>query len=600
MKILFKKVTIRNFLSFGNIPTEFEYSTGINIVTGQNLDNGTRNGVGKSSLLVDSISFAIYGKTLRGEHVNRDEIVNEINKKNCEVTVEFYIGSDEYIVTRTIKPNSFTVFENGNEIKFDTMKNTERWLEEKIGISHTCFSNILVLNMNDTEPFLTMDASHKREVIEDVLNLNIFGRMSDIAKDRHLEAKNNVRTYENDVKSSSETLELAKNSRDNILREKEKFETEKNNKILLLENDIKKLISNKDSLESKIDTNDYVAILNDLSLKQDKVKEIIQSCKSRITELTNENIKIKDAVDSIENMPVCPKCHTPNPINNELVKNFIEGEKVKFDNNIKEISSKKEILEKSNIILKSLNDKIKENNENKTKQTDLNNELMIINNNLANKQKLLIEESMRVLTIENVISDDDIKKYSEKYDDVSKLYKDASKSFQFNSLLRKILGEEGIRKFVVSKVLPYFNSKINGYLKIMGSDLSLRFDSNLDEQIITRNREERRYGSFSAGEKKRIDISVLLSLMDLAKLQNSVDTNILILDEVLDTAMDNEGIENFLNYLKSGFKSSYPDKSVYIITHRNTISDDFYDTMIKLTKKDGFTSIDNIIDLRKQ
>jgi DNA repair exonuclease SbcCD ATPase subunit len=468
MKILFKKVTIRNFLSFGNIPTEFEYSTGINIVTGQNLDNGTRNGVGKSSLLVDSISFAIYGKTLRGEHVNRDEIVNEINKKNCEVTVEFYIGSDEYIVTRTIKPNSFTVFENGNEIKFDTMKNTERWLEEKIGISHTCFSNILVLNMNDTEPFLTMDASHKREVIEDVLNLNIFGRMSDIAKDRHLEAKNNVRTYENDVKSSSETLELAKNSRDNILREKEKFETEKNNKILLLENDIKKLISNKDSLESKIDTNDYVAILNDLSLKQDKVKEIIQSCKSRITELTNENIKIKDAVDSIENMPVCPKCHTPNPINNELVKNFIEGEKVKFDNNIKEISSKKEILEKSNIILKSLNDKIKENNENKTKQTDLNNELMIINNNLANKQKLLIEESMRVLTIENVISDDDIKKYSEKYDDVSKLYKDASKSFQFNSLLRKILGEEGIRKFVVSKVLPYFNSKINGYLKIYG------------------------------------------------------------------------------------------------------------------------------------
>ena len=600
MKILFKKVTIRNFLSFGNIPTEFEYSTGINIVTGQNLDNGTRNGVGKSSLLVDSISFAIYGKTLRGEHVNRDEIVNEINKKNCEVTVEFYIGSDEYIVTRTIKPNSFTVFENGNEIKFDTMKNTERWLEEKIGISHTCFSNILVLNMNDTEPFLTMDASHKREVIEDVLNLNIFGRMSDIAKDRHLEAKNNVRTYENDVKSSSETLELAKNSRDNILREKEKFETEKNNKILLLENDIKKLISNKDSLESKIDTNDYVAILNDLSLKQDKVKEIIQSCKSRITELTNENIKIKDAVDSIENMPVCPKCHTPNPINNELVKTFIEGEKVKFDNNTKELSSKKEILEKSNIILKSLNDKIKENNENKTKQTDLNNELMIINNNLTNKQKLLIEESLRVLTIENVISDDDIKKYSEKYEDVSKLYKDASKSFQFNSLLRKILGEEGIRKFVVSKVLPYFNSKINGYLKIMGSDLSLRFDSNLDEQIITRNREERRYGSFSAGEKKRIDISVLLSLMDLAKLQNSVDTNILILDEVLDTAMDNEGIENFLNYLKSGFKSSYPDKSVYIITHRNTISDDFYDTMIKLTKKDGFTTIDNIIDLRKQ
>jgi energy-coupling factor transporter ATP-binding protein EcfA2 len=132
----------------------------------------------------------------------------------------------------------------------------------------------------------------------------------------------------------------------------------------------------------------------------------------------------------------------------------------------------------------------------------------------------------------------------------------------------------------------------------LGSDLTIKFDSNLTESIITRNRDSCLYNSFSGGEKKRIDLSVLLALMDIAKLQNSIDTNILVLDEVLDTAMDGEGVENFLVYLKEGFKSLYPDKSVYIITHRKELSEDYYDRMIVLEKKNGFTNISKIVEMK--
>lgn len=597
MKIIFEKVTIRNFLSFGNNPTEFEYDNGINIVTGRNLDNATRNGVGKSSLLVDSISFALYGKPLRGEHINKDELVNEINKKNCEVSVHFSIGVDKFVVTRTIKPTTFTVFVNEEEKRFDTIKNTERWLEEKVGISHTCFSNILVLNMNDTKPFLTMDAAGKREVIEDVLNLKIFGRMSDVAKDKHLNAKSDVRTFESDLKSAKETLDLAVNSHNNLQKEKEKFEAEKSANLESINRSIIELSVEKGKYENLLDHIDYESTLSELKEKQEQARDISSRSKTALA-LTNDKLKDnKDTLETLEHTPHCPKCHTPT--DNPIIKNYIVETKEtisKLEEQKKELEEK---IEKALSIFDVLSKRIKDTNKNYNDQKEYKSQITILESNLNSKIEALAIEEGRSFSVTSVISEADLSKYKTKFDDITIFYDNATKSYNYNYLLRKILGEDGVRKFVLSKILPFFNNKINQYLKIMGSDLTLIFNANLDAHILTRNREERTYGAFSAGEKKRIDISVLMSLMDLAKLQNSVDTNILVLDEVLDTAMDNEGIENFLTYLKDGFKVMYPDKAVYIITHRNNLSDDFYDKMIMLQKKDGFTTIDSIIDLRQ-
>ena len=599
MKIIFKKVTIRNFLSFGNTPTEFDYESGINIVTGRNLDNGTRNGVGKSSLLVDAISFAIYGKPLRGDHINKDEVVNEINKKNCEVSVSFSIGSDEYVVKRTAKPTTFSVYLNGtddeHEYKLDSIKQTEWWLIDKIGVSHTCFKNIIVLNMNDTTPFLNMDAAKKREVIEDVLSMNIYGRMAKIAADKHLVAKGDVKNSDTKVKSSKETLELAKNNHDNLQKEKEKFETEKANNLSNINHAILELSSKKSLFESRVDSTDFDAEIKAVKDKREHARSIASTTKTRLAIVEKDLKNNKTALTKLDQQPHCPTCHVPT--DNPVIQKYIQDTRDTISSlEVEEIDLNAKI-EKAENIFEILDTKVDSLERKKDAQKDLHNEINIITSNLTTKLESLATEEARVFTAESAITENDLATYQKKFDEATESLAESTKSQNYNYLLRKILGEDGVRKFILSKILPFFNTKVNQYLKIMGSELLLKFNSSLEEQIFTRTREERTYGSFSAGEKKRIDISILLSLMDLAKLQNSVDTNILILDEVLDTAMDNEGIENFLNYLKDGFRVLYPDKAVYIITHRNTISDDFYNRMVILQKKDGFTTIESVVDM---
>lgn len=549
-----------------------------------------------SSLIADSISFALYGKPLRGEHINKDELINELNKKNCEVSVYFKLGSDSYVVTRKIKPSSFSVYVNDNEIKFDSIKNTEKWLEEKLGISHTCFSNILVLNMNDTRPFLTMDASAKRKVIEDIMNMNVYGRMAELAKENHLVAKNDVRTFENDVRSSKDTLELATNSRANLEIEREKFENDKASKIKALSDSIENLEKEKATVEKLIENVDYDEEIKKLKEKRELARNTGSEASIQLATCKKSLNDCIETLKQLEKKPHCPTCHVPT--DNPLVKKYITETTELAEKNKQTIDLLEQKIKKSNEIFSIFASKVTECEKKKEKQINLKNKVEIVQTSITMKIESLKQESLRQFNASSVISDDDIQKYKVKYEEANKSYENALRLYNYNGVLRKVLGEEGIRKFVLSKVLPFFNSKINSYLKIMGSDLLLKFNANLEEHIVTRNREERTYGSFSAGEKKRIDISVLMALMDLAKLQNSVDTNILVLDEVLDTAMDTEGVENFLHYLKEGFKAMYPDKAVYIITHRNTLSDDFYDKMIILQKKDGFTSVENIVDMR--
>jgi DNA repair exonuclease SbcCD ATPase subunit len=592
MRLKFNSVTIKNFLSFGNSPTTFEYTSGINIVTGAVKGSTTRNGAGKSSLLVDSISFALYGKTLRGSHINKDELVNKVNKKDCEVSVDFSIGSNCYTVKRTIKPTTLIVIENGVEVKFDSMKHTQSWLEDKIGISHTCFSNILVLNINSSQPFLAMDSSQKRQIIEDILNLKVYSKMSEIAKESHLSSKGDVRIHEQELKSSFNIYNLSLENKKNIQELSSNFEKEKKEKIECIENEIQ--IINRNISKIKLNDDKTEDILEHKSKLKD-IKEILSKSKTKMSLLQKDSKNYQEALEQLENTPHCPTCHTPT--DNPIVKTYIEETRNKLTHAQSDLEKINTIIEKAIKKQKVLESKITQLEEQQREKEDNERELKYLHKQLESKQELLVEEQQRKLNIEIATTEEEVEKYKNKLEEAEKLFNKSSKDFVYSGFVRKILGEDGVRKFVLSKVIPYVNTKINSYLKILGSDFVLKFDNNLNEVINTRNGEERYYHSFSSGEKRRIDIAILLSLMDMAKLQNSVDTNILILDEVLDSSMDNEGIENFLMYLKQGFNELYPDKCVYIITHRNTISDDFYDRMIQLVKKNGFTYIDNIVEM---
>ena len=597
MKIIFKKISIKNFLSFGNNETIFEYQKGINVVT--SIIDGTtkRNGGGKSSLLVDSLSFALYGRPLRGDaHINKENLINDINGRDCCVSVEFSIDKEEYTVTRSIKPNSLTIIHNGVEVKFDSMKNTQEWLIEKLGISHTCFSNILVLNVNSSQPFLAMDAALKREVIEDVLSLNIYGRMSDMAKNLNLAAKGDKGVLESELKSHIRQLQMATENIQSLKQKQEHFEEEKNKHCQDIQNDIDELTKSYESIV--IDEFDYEA---DLTKNKNAVTSIDSKMMLLIKKEAEYKKDIKDSTDmlsKLEHETSCPTCRTV-LADSPLAQKFMSDCRdiiTNCNNGLKDILSKKEQgiaakAEKLNNI-KTIEEKIKS-------ISILKNRKNIIHSQIESKKTELIKEQSRKLDLGSVISDE---KYQEYKDDVKTYEEKLSKAvntFEYSKLIRNMLGEDGVRKFVLSKIIPFFNTKINHYLKIMGSDYSLLFDNNLVEKVITRTREVRDYNNFSSGEKKRIDIAILLSLMDIAKVQNSVDTNILVLDEVLDTSMDNEGVESFLFFLKNGFKQLHTDKCIYIITHRSDISNDTFDRIIKLKKTNNFTVIDSIVDMSR-
>jgi len=597
MKILFKRVKIRNFLSFGNNETIFDYNKGINIVTGIIDGSVTKNGAGKSTLIVDSISFAIYGKPLRGDsHINKEELINKSNGKNCLVEVEFNVDNDEFVVTRGIKPNVFTIMHNGEEVKLDSVKNTQEWLISKLGVSHTCFSNIVVLNVNSSIPFLGMDAVSKRKVIEDIVSLNIYGRMGDTLKEQHLDAKSDITVIENDIKAKCKALQVAQEGRERIIAQQESFDKEKAAHCDIIKEKITQLKNNIEIYKSKVTDKDYQSLLdaNTATLKDIQAKIVLLSNKR-----VEVNKNLRDAsvnLSNLEHVTTCPTCRTTLS-DSPMAQQFINECKTVIKESNELLANINGKLEQGKTKVKDIEEAGKKLNSDIRYQTELHSNIKNLQSQLKMKEDELERENSRVLDLSNTISEEKIKEYKESLEASEKALVETNKKFAYSKFLRNILGEEGIRKFVLNNIIPHFNNKINHYLKVMGSDYSLIFDTNLTESIISRNRDVRTYSNFSSGEKKRIDLSILLALMDVAKMQNSVDTNLFVLDEVLDTSMDNDGVECFLEYLRNDFKKMYPDKCVYIITHRNDIANDVFDRLIYLKKIKSFTTIEKIVEL---
>jgi len=595
MQIKFNKVKIKNFMSFGNNETVFEYKKGINIVTGVIEGDTKRNGIGKSILCADSISFALFGKTLRSEaHIKKEDLVNKINNKDCVVEVECVIDNKVYRIIRGIKPNFLTIYENEKEIKYDSMKNTQDWLNLKIGMSHTCFSNIIVLNVNHSKPFLAMDAKEKRQVMEDILSMNVYGRMANLSKDKFLSLKNEKSIYESELKNAIKTHEIELQNRKSILEESTRFEVDKNKRCKEINDEITSLSDTLDSITSQLKDIDYINQINEIDVKIDEIGKKLMLLHKKESSIKRSILDCNNTLDILEHSPHCPTCHTPT--SGELVQKFIKDTKElkdKYILEVDEINSKIKMGENKKLSLSERLISIKKDYEN---NKNISNKIKELSNHIKLLTSQLNNENNRTLNIKDVVSEEKLNEYEKIKIDCETKFESICKELKYFNIFRNILGDEGIRKFVIAKILPFLNKKVNEYLKTMGSSDVVLFDETLTERIITRNRDERSYENFSSGEKKRIDLSILLSLMDLAKLQNSVDTNILILDEIIDTSMDSEGVEAFLTYLNTNFKKVHPDKAVYLITHRKDVDVELFDRLVYLVKRKDFTHIDRIVE----
>ncbi|MCS7317033.1 MAG: AAA family ATPase [Candidatus Dojkabacteria bacterium] len=595
MKVNFKEINIKNFLSFGNNENILKYKSGINVVTGIIEGSTKRNGVGKSALLIDALNFALFGKPSRSDfHINKDDLINDINKKECEVSLKFSIGNNEYILKRGIKPDFLIVYENGKAIQFDSMKNTQKWIEDKLQISQTTFSNIIALNINTSKSFLSLKLTDKRKVIEDVLSLNIYSDMADSFKDKILDSKTKIGLLINDLNHKIKELNAHKENLQEIQKKFLLFEEEKQKICKKIEEKHKNLQEELILLERNyipIDNlNDQLEFLNkNMTLTNEKLTLI----EKEISKVKTQQKNVLQEIDFLNKNDICPYCKSHIKTNSFSL-NYLEKCKEELNilnDRMEKLQSKKLEGEKRKESLQKEINNIKESIQ---KNQLVKNKILVLKENIQHIQQELEKEKNKKFNFDISFIQTKIEKLQIEIEKTQEELNKQQNLYETYKFCREILQEDtGIKNYIFSTIIPAFNKYINDYLKIFGADYVLKFNNNLEETIFTSIGTTRSYENFSSGEKKKIDLAVLLALTDIIKINSSFDCNILILDEVIDTSLDNESVNSLFYFLKNKFSQKFNDKCIYIITHKNELSPDNYDSIVELKKSHNFTFIVN-------
>ena len=567
--ILFKTIKWKNFLSTGNQYTEVDFT-----LNSTNLIVGT-NGAGKSTIL-DALTFSLFGRPFR--KINKSQLINTVNEKDCIVEVEFTIGTTEWKVIRGIKPNIFEIHRN-NEVldQASASVDQQKWLEQTVlKMNYKSFTQIVILGSSTFVPFMQLPAAHRREVIEDLLDIKIFSSMNTVIKEKIRQIREEVKTLELKKESLFDKVEMQRNFI-------EELENRGNAKI----NDNQKKIAN-------LDTEVGIYMRENSSLEESifkyiKEQEEVTGAADKLRKLGNLKGKISQKVLTIttehkfftENS-VCPTC------TQEIDETFRLHKITDSQNKAKELQSGYQELEETikaeeererqfNILSKEITKLTHEVSQNNTKVSgcqrqirDLESEIQTLTNQLKNKntehEKL---ESFR----ENL---------QKTYDELA-VKKDSINYYDFAYGLLK---DGGVKSKIIKKYLPLINQQVNRYLQMMDFYINFTLDEEFNETVQSPIHEDFSYASFSEGEKMRIDLALLFTWREVAGFKNSVNTNLLILDEVFDSSLDGFGTEEFLKIIKYTIK----DANIFVISHKTGL-DDKFDNVIKFEKVKGFSRI---------
>lgn len=590
MKILIEKIKVKNFLSIGSQPIEFDYNSGIHLVTGKINGKTVRNGVGKSTIFVDAIIFGLFGKSIR--EVNMDQMVNSIVGEKCEVTVWFKLNGVPYRIERGIKPGYLRIFKNDEPVTKEKGNKTkeQKDFERKLGVSYTTFKNMITQNINSSKPFFDMKAAERRQFLEDIVNLNVYGKMFELARTDFNDARNRKKVLEAEFKSAKKLFEDKLATYKKVQAKKNSFEAEKEAEISSLEEKLATLEERRDGIS--IPDKDYEAIkekiatrLQDIAADRAKHNQIIDSNNSDI----RKNLK---KIEKIEENPVCSICGTPT--DSDHVKEHIEELKTEIQEFESNCIVSEEALGDLDIEYKSLKDKIAKAKNAAHKVAERKRELEKVESNINHTQKKLEEVRDREFELSDVVTKEEVAKAKKQALIKKKELNDEAVNMVYGQRIKEILGDKGIKNYIIRKILPVLNKKMNEYLAMLNATYSIHFDENLQETMKSRNIQKFNYNNFSSGEKKRIDLALMFTLIDIAKTRSSIDCNILILDEVLDTSLCSDGTESFMTFLKTTFKQNYPDLCTYVVTHKSDITEDNFDTVVQLEKINEFTKLGKI------
>ena len=567
--ILFKKIKWRNLLSTGNQWTEIDLNKKSNTVI-----IGT-NGAGKSTML-DALCFVLFNKPFR--KINKSQLVNSTNEKDCLVELDFTIGSVDWMIRRGIKPNVFEIHRNGQMMNQSSAANDQqKWLEQNvIKMNFKSFTQIVILGSSTFVPFMQLSGSNRREVIEDLLDIKIFSAMNLIIRDKLKTIKDEVKTLELKKTSLKEKSEMQQNFIDEVeKRGKERIDSKKD-KIKSLVVDTEKCLTL--SRKKEDDIQEYIKDQERFVGAAKKLKEL-GNLKGKIS---NKASTVKKEHKFFSKNTVCPTC--TQDIDEEFRLNKLD----EAQNKAKELQTGFQELEKA---IEKEEERERQFVQLSKETTKLTNEISQNNIKISGFQNQIreLEEEIQTITsqLENRNSEHEkLKEFEERLKETYDSLGEKKDNIRHHDFAYSLLKDGGVKTKIIRKYLPLINQQVNKYLRMMDFYINFKLDEEFNETVQSPIHEDFSYSSFSEGEKMRIDLALLFTWREVARFKNSVNTNLLIMDEVFDSSLDGFGTEEFLKIVKYVIK----DANVFVISHKSSLHDRFED-LIQFDKVKGFSRI---------
>ncbi len=565
--ILFEKIRWKNFLSTGNQYIEIDL-----IQKTTTLIVGT-NGAGKSTVL-DALTFSLFNKPFR--KISKGQLVNTVNEKDSKVEVEFSTGSTEWKVIRGIKPNVFEIHRNGTVLdQFSSANDQQKWLEQNVlKMNYKSFTQIVILGSSTFVPFMQLSASNRREVIEDLLDIKIFSSMNNLIKDKIRLLREEIKTLSLKKESLTDKVRMQEDFINEIeSRGKEDIE-EKKEKIDILMCEAEDHVRENEQLENDV---------FDLTKEQ----ESVTGATEKLRTLGGLKGKISNKVSTITKEhkfftehTVCPTCEQ------DIAEEFRINKITDAQNKAKELQSG----------YKELEEAIKNEEEREHQFTALSKEITTLTHGISKNNTRIsgcqrqirdLESEVQRITEQLANRNTEHDKLASFKDNLTTTYDELSSrkdTINYYDFSYSLLKDGGVKSKIIKKYLPLINQQVNRYLQMMDFYINFTLDEEFNETVQSPIHEDFSYASFSEGEKMRIDLALLFTWREVARMKNSVNTNLLIMDEVFDSSLDGMGTEEFLKIIRYVIK----DANIFVISHKTGMEDKF-ESMMKFEKVKGFS-----------
>ena len=569
--IIFKKIRYKNFLSTGNTPIEIDLGKSpTTLIIGQ-------NGSGKSTLL-DALCWALFNKPFR--IIKKEQMINTINNSDCEVEIEFDVGTKQYRVKRSVKPNLFEIYENGQLLNQNASSiDYQKYLEHNImKLNYRSFIQVVILGSSSYEPFMKMKARYRRDVVEEILDVKVFTQMDLILRDQQGQLSKEVlemrhkcdliqTKYDTEIKHFNSLSELNTSGIDDKKSQLEKHNKAKQEYTTKIENINKSIEEYKIELEGKEESDN-------------KLKQLLKLETKIEQNIDTHNKSIKFFAEN-ETCPVCTQ---------SIDRSFREqkGEQLhkkcaELETGIKKLTSEIDKVEERINYFGNISKKL----------SDLYVDIAKVNTSLEELNNYSDRIHEEILQLENKQTDSkkiatDLQQLKEELE-TTKLEADKiTNQKKYVDVLREVLSDKGARGHIIKKYVPIINNLINEHLQAMDFFVSFHLDEEFNETVKSRHRDTFNYNSFSEGEKLRIDLAILFTWRTIAKMKNSVNTNLLILDEIFDSSLDQQGTDDFFKIV-----NKLKNENVFIISHKGDILFDKFTNIIKFEKYQNFTRLQN-------